>query len=135
MVAAGNIFYANAFYLKLHLRYEQSYALYTGIAAQARQTPGFDENTRIALLGKAEAGLYAIPELEEFGLIGQAEDLTNAYTREYFLQRYVGFDLPFADADEKYALSQDPRVREMPVYPAYGSVQMIDGYLVVRLGD
>lgn len=135
LVAAGNIFYANAFYLKLHLRYEQSYALYTGIAAQARQTPGFDENTRIALLGKAEAGLYAIPELEEFGLIGQAEDLTNAYTREYFLQRYVGFDLPFADADEKYALSQDPRVREMPVYPAYGSVQMIDGYLVVRLGD
>jgi hypothetical protein len=135
LVAAGNIFYANAFYLKLHLRYENSYALYTGVAAQVRQTPGFDESTKLALLGRAESGVYEIPELKELGLIGAADDLTNAYTREYFLRRYVGFDVPFADEAEQYALSQDPRVREMPVYPAYGSVQMIDDYLVIRLGD
>ena len=134
LVALGNIFFANAFYLKLHLRYENSYALYTGLAAQIRQTPGFDENSKLVLLGRAEAGVYEIPELEEFGLIGQAEDLTNAYTREYFLRRYVGFDVSFADDVEKNALAQDPRVQEMPVYPAYGSVQCIDGYLVVRLG-
>ena len=135
LVVLGNIYFANAFYLKLHLRYENSYALYTGIAAQVRQTPGFDKDTRLALLGRAETGVYAIPELEALGLIGAAEDLTNAYTREYFLRRYVGFEVSFADDAEKYALSQDPRVREMPVYPAYGSVQMIDDYLVVRLGD
>lgn len=134
LVAMGNVFFSNAFYLKMHLRYEHSYALYTGIAAQVRQTPGFDENTKLAILGETEAGIYTIPEMEAFGLIGPADDLTNAYTREYFVTRYVGFDVPFADKEEKSALKEDPRVLEMPVYPAYGSVQMIDGFLVVRLG-
>ena len=135
LVAAGNVFYANAFYLKLHLRYEHSYALYTGIAAQVRQTPGFDENTKLAILGEAETGLYTMPEMEDYDLIWPADDLTNAYTREYFVERYVGFDVPFADREEKRALKEDPRVQEMPIYPAYGSVQMIDDYLVIRLGE
>ena len=50
------------------------------------------------------------------------------------MERYVGFDVPFADREEKRALKEDPRVQEMPIYPAYGSVQMIDDFLVVRLG-
>ena len=135
LVALGNVYFANAFYLKLHLRYENAYALYTGLAAQIRQTPGFDENTRLAVLGSADAGVYGIEELDDFDLIGKAEDLSNAYTREQLVRRYVGFDVPFADEEEKAALQQDPRVQEMPVYPSYGSVKMIDGYLVVRLGE
>lgn len=135
LVALGNCFFANAFYLKLHLRYENAYALYTGLAAQIRETPGFDENTRIAILGSAGKGVYQFEEMEDLELIGKAEDLVNVYTREDLVRRYVGFDVPFADSGEKAALSQDPRVREMPVYPYYGSVRMIDGYLVIRLGE
>ena len=47
----------------------------------------------------------------------------------------MGFDVLFADWKEKLALNEDPRVQEMPIYPAYGSVQMIDDFLVVRLGE
>ena len=135
LVALGNCYFANAFYLKLHIRYENAYALYTGLAAQIRQTPGFDGETKIAFLGKAEDGIYGLEEMEELDLIGQAEDLANVYTREDLLRRYVGFQVPFADEEEKAALGRDPRVLEMPVYPAYGSVQLIDGFIVVRLGD
>ncbi len=135
LVALGNCFFANAFYLKLHLRYQNAYALYTGLAAQIRQTPGFDENTRVAILGSAENGVYRIEEMEDLDLIGKAEDLTNVYTREDLVRRYVGFDVPFADRAERSALRQDPRVREMPLYPYYGSVRMIDDYLVIRLGE
>ena len=98
-------------------------------------TPGFDENTRLALLGEAEAGVYGFEEMEELDLIGRAEDLTNAYTREQLIRRYVGFDIPFADGEEKAALRKDPRVQAMPVYPAYGSVSLIDGCLVVKFSD
>ncbi|MBQ6274017.1 MAG: glucosyltransferase domain-containing protein [Oscillospiraceae bacterium] len=135
LVALGNCYFANAFYLKLHLRYENAYALYTGLAAQIRQTPGFDGNTKLAILGSAGDGLYGIEELDELDLIGKAEDLANVYTREQLVRRFVGFDVPFADEEERAALQRDPRVLEMPVYPAYGSVQLIDGYIVVRLGD
>ena len=135
LVALGNCYFANAFYLKLHIRYENAYALYTGLAAQIRQTPGFDGETKIALLGKAEDGIYGLEEMEELDLIGQAEDLANVYTREELLRRYVGFQVPFADEEEKAALGRDPRVLEMPVYPSFGSVQLIDGFIVVRLGD
>ena len=135
LVALGNCYFANAFYVKLHLRYENAYALYTGLAAQIRMTPGFDENTRLALLGEAEAGVYGFEEMEELDLIGRAEDLTNAYTREQLIRRYVGFDIPFADGEEKAALRKDPRVQAMPVYPAYGSVSLIDGFLVIKFSD
>lgn len=135
LVALGNCYYANAFYLKLHLRYENAYALYTGLAAQIRQTPGFDGETKLAVLGSAEEGVYGIEEMEDLDLIGKAEDLSSAYTREQLIRRYVGFDVPFADEEEKAALRRDPRVRAMPAYPAYGSVSLIDGYLVVKFSD
>lgn len=135
LVCLGNIFFANAFYLKLYLRYENAYALYTGLAAQIRQTPGYDGKVKVAVLGKVGEGVYRLEELDEWNLIEQAEDLANVYTREDLLRRYVGFDVPFADEEEKAALLQDPRVQDMPVYPRYGSVALIDDYLVVRLGE
>lgn len=133
-VTLCNVYFANKAYLKMHVDYENAYALYTGIAAQVRQTEGFDENSKLCLIGKAEQGLYHAEELDLGELIGPSRDLVNIYTREYLLIHYVGFDVPMATAEESAAMRKDPRVEEMPSYPYYGSVQKIDDYIVVKLG-
>ncbi len=134
LVVAANVYFANQVYMKLHLQYENAYALYTGVAAQVRMTEGFDENTPVALIGKTSAGLYHPEELDSGDLIGPPEDLVNVYSRKTFIERYVGFDVPFATQEECRKLEQEPEVQQMPSYPYYGSVKKVGDYVVVKLG-
>ena len=135
LIALGNAYFANAFYLKEHLDYENAYAAYTGLAAQIRETPGFDASCKIAVLGSAQEGLYRPEELDMRELTGASTSLVDVYTREFLIRRYVGFDVPFADEAECFALGKDPRVQAMPSYPYYGCVQKIDDYIVVHLSN
>ena len=134
LVCIVNIYFANKTYLKLYLQYENAYAFYSVLTARVLSTEGFDENTRLALIGSQDNLLHSFPELdtEEFPAIGR--DLINAYSRENFLRYYLGFELPFASGEETERLAQDPRVLAMAEYPYDGSVRKIDDFIVVRLG-
>ena len=134
LLTLGNACFANSFYLKLYLNYENAFAVYAGLAAQIRATPGFDSGCKLAVVGYTEEGLYRPEELEIPALSGQTAPLVNVYTRNEFIRRYVGFDLPFAAAEELERLRYDPRVQAMPIYPYYGCVQKLDEYIVVRMG-
>ena len=134
LVTAGNVYFANKCYLKMHLDYENAYSLFTGIAAQVRQTEGYDETKKVALVGKTKEGIYSTEELSLEQLTGPNQDLINIYTRQLFLQRFVGFDVPMADEATIKSLARDPLVKDMPAYPAQGCIQIIGDYIVVKLG-
>ena len=133
-VALGNVYFANKCYLKLQLQYENAYAFYTSLAAQIRSTEGFDENTRLALVGRQDNLIYDFPELDTEEFLGVNRDLINVYSRENFFRYYLGFEIPFADEAEIRALEEDPQVLAMAEYPYYGSVKKIGDLIVVRLG-
>lgn len=134
LLALGNATFANKAYLRAHLQYESATAFYTELIAQVKQTEGFDENSRLALLGTAEAAVYEPEELDTGKLVGlNGEHLINAYTRETLIRTYLGFDVPFASQEEKAELQNREEVRAMPVYPYYGSVQKIGDYIVIKL--
>jgi hypothetical protein len=134
LVTAGNIYFANKCYLKMQLDYESAYSLYTGISAQIRQTEGYDEGKTLAIVGKTKTGLYTPEELSLGDMTGPNQDLVNMYTRQMFLQRFVGFDVPMADDETIRMLAKDPQVQAMPAYPAYGCIQIVGDYIVVKLG-
>ena len=133
-VVLGNVYFANMCYLKLQLQYENARAFYTTLAARVESTAGFDENCTLAILGKQEALLHTFPELDTEGFLGVNRELVNIYSRENLFRYYLGLDLPFADEQTLARLEDDPRVEEMAVYPYAGSVQKLDGILVVHLG-
>lgn len=135
VVVMGNVYFANKAYLKMHIDYENAYALYTGVAAQIRSLPEFDENCTIALVGDTGQGLFHDERLDVGDLGGVNKDMVNTYMKSAFMHRYVGFDVPYADRDTCWLLSLDERVAAMPSYPYYGSIQRIDDYIVVKLGD
>ena len=49
------------------------------------------------------------------------------------MEYYIGKELPFADESTIAALTQLPEVQSMPVYPYYGSIRVIDSYIVIKL--
>ena len=134
VVVLVNVYYANMVYLKLDLQYENASAFYTSLCAQIKDTDGFDENSRLAVIGQLDNLLYIPEELDTELMMGPAHDLVNIYSRENFFRYYLGFEIPFASEDELAMLENDSRVAAMSEYPYYGSVQKIDDYIVVKLG-
>lgn len=130
----SNVYFANMCYLKLELQYESARSFYTALLAQVRSTEGFDENSRLAVIGRQENGLYIAPELDTELLLGPAHDLVNIYSRENFLRLYLGADLPFASDEELAEIERDPAFAEMSEYPYYGSIKKIGDCIVVKLG-
>ena len=142
LVLVSNIYIANKSYLELHMAYENAYAFYTSIITQIKMTSGFDENSKLAIIGKTEESNY----LEKFEKGGSEKErsekniikginlsLKNVYSRNSFITYYLGFDIEFATEEEISILQADERFEEMEVYPYYGSVQKIDNYIVVKL--
>ena len=64
-------------------------------------------------------------------MTGRDETIVEAYSREYFIKYYCGFNAQYVSADE---VSKD-KINEMPIYPKDGSIQMIDDVVVVKLAE
>ena len=132
-----NIFTANKAYLKLHLDYENTYSFFTGLIAEIKMTEGFDEESRIAIIGKTDKLLSSFEELESLGLTGITvfELDINNNGRDKFIQRYCGFDVPFATEEEMNWIRNQEAFTQMNEYPYYGSIAKIDNYIVVKMEE
>ena len=52
-----------------------------------------------------------------------------------YLTYYLGYPVECVSEEEVVALEKDPRVMEMPPFPAQGSVRMVDDVMVVKLAE
>lgn len=134
LILAGNIFLANQTALLLHLRYENAYSFYTSLVADIKMTPGFSRDTKLAVMGwYQEPSFY----LEQFPfsdhVTGTDGFLPDVYSKDRFLEYYLGFPMPMATEEELAAIAESPEYAEMAVYPYYGSLRLIGDILVVKL--
>ena len=62
-----------------------------------------------------------------------------ATTAEYFYPWYfweiLGYPFNLVSEFDRVAISGDPDVRAMPVFPAEGCCQMRDGVLIIKVGN
>ncbi len=130
--------YSNEVYLKMQLSYEQTVAFSTRLLSAVEQTEGYVPDMPIVLVGTSEESAALAPELNRISMIGalNMNALINSYTNGLFLQRYLGISNEVFNNDTDIAQEFDDfyEVIEMPVYPAQGSIRIIDDYAVVRLG-
>lgn len=131
-----NTYVANAAYLNLHLRYENAYSFYSSLSAQVRSMPEFGPDTKLAILGTyGEPGFYGehFSFLEE--LTGVKGFLPDSYSRGKFLEYYLDFPVPSPSEEELEMILASSEYAGMPCYPYYGSVQLIEDTIVVKLSD
>ncbi len=136
LVLAGSVYFANAFYLRAKLQYENTYALYTAVVAEVFETEGFDENARVALIGQPAAARTRFDnafDFDAFTLPGV--NITDRRQAENVIRLYLGFDLPFVSETELAELAARAELADMPVWPYAGSVQKIGDVVAVKLGE
>lgn len=134
VVIVCNTYFANEFSLYSYLMKENVTSFYTSLLTQVYETPGFAEGTELALIGEPPefpVERNACYTRDEFTLLGNPVD--SSAIAPFIIRYYIGSDIPLADDDTIAALKDTAEFAEMPVYPYYGSVQMIDGTVVVRL--
>lgn len=136
VILACNIYLANQVSLNLYLRYENAYAFYTGLVAQLQQTPGFDENTRIAVMGDYQSPKFYSDNFSFTSeLTGTTGFLPSSYSKYRFLEYYLGITVPVSWDEELAFLREEEEFIQMPVYPNAGCCKMIGDYFVVKLSD
>ena len=126
-----NTYVANEAYLNLYLRYENSYAFYTSLIADLKVMPGFDENTKLAVIGWYHWPDYFIEPSSK--IMGASGFMPDEYPKENFLRYFLGFPISMATAEEIDQITSSVEFAEMPVYPYYGSMKMIGNICVVKL--
>ena len=134
VVIVCNTYFANEFSLYSYLMKENVTSFYTSLLTQVYETPGFAEGTELALIGEPPefpVERNACYTRDEFTLLGNPVD--SSAIAPFIIRYYIGSDIPLADDDTVAALKDTAEFAEMPVYPYYGSVRMIDGTVVVRL--
>ena len=131
LVVINNIFVANKTYLKMQLAYENAFSFYTSVITQVKQTEGFDENSKLALVGDADELLYT-DTTGNNNIMGVDKSLINVYSRDRFIKYYIGFDISFATEEEIDAIKNSAEFASMSRYPYYGSVSKIGNTIVVK---
>lgn len=130
----SNIYFANEAYLQLHLQYENTYAFYTSLLSDIREHPEFDEDTKLAVIGQWTYPDYFFEKFEfTYHLFGHLECTPAEYSMNRFMEYYIGFPIDFASSQETEQIRNSPEYQQMPKYPYYGSIQMFDDILAVKL--
>ncbi len=132
-----NTYIANASYLSLYLRYENAYAFYSSLTADIKMMPEFNEDTKLAVVGQYQSPDFyrdQFPFTQHYiGITGVQGFSPDSYSKACFLQYYIGFPITCASYEEIEEIQMMPEYEAMPVYPYYGSMQIIGDFLVVKL--
>ena len=103
-----------------------------GLTAAIKLTDGYDAELPLVIIGDKveDASFYKNEDFERYGMSGRSDTLLNEYSRDVFWKKYNGFDhLIIEDKSEWESL---PMVQAMPCYPQNGSIQVIDGAIVLK---
>ncbi len=136
VAAAGIMSYchfANAQYLSLDLGFEQASGYYGTVITQIKELEGYEPEMKTAFIGYdaiEDKSLYKNRVMEVFDMSGRDAVMAQAYSIEYFLKYYCGFDTELVEID-----TNKEEIMQMPVYPAKGSMKIVDHTVVVKFSD
>lgn len=147
LIVLHNALLANISYFYMNLCYERTYADAVEMVSEIHNVADTSDFTNMVILGNnryndvqwgfqnsdgslsREGRFYILTSLLEKNL------LVNEWQVHGFLNWYLNTEIPFADAETKNTLHQNPLVQQMPVWPAEGSIIVIDNTLVLKLSE
>lgn len=134
LVSWSNIVYANQIYIKKELQEKATHSMMTRIVYEIESIEGYVAGeTPVAFLGSFESTDY-VPNMEAFKDIvpyGMGKSSITYIGTEYAYLTYV----LNVSMNLTRVSNEDPEIQQMPVYPARGSIAMIDGVIVVKISE
>ncbi|MCC8164111.1 MAG: glucosyltransferase domain-containing protein [Lachnospiraceae bacterium] len=125
----------NICYLKAEVMQSEGISYFTMLATQIKSVEGFTDETPVVYVNEFAkydytSGSIGLPEFKEIELIPyDSSSILNNYAWRITMKIWCNFDPETLDAS---AYADLPEVQEMPSYPDSGSIQMLDGVIVVK---
>ena len=118
-------------------RASESYA--TRLLSRIEDCPGYEPGMEIALVGavpadqiKSQIPSYA--QVDHYSVPLNSVISLNKHLY-YYLNDWLNFPVEELDEETMLAISDSREFQDMPLYPAQGSVQVLDGRVVVKLQE
>ena len=126
-------YYANRGYLGAEFNRQETISWMTTLITQIKSIDGFDENMRIAYIGAAEDTTFyrskvALSKEERF----YGGDLRKDYVWKDYMKKWCGFNMTEVDGETYNELNNMECVKQMPNYPAVGSIEVVGDIVVVK---
>ncbi len=141
VVLWGNVQTANTAYLKKELEQKANLSLFTRIVYQMENCDGYiTGETPVVFVGTPDALLDTIPGFEQISNMTGCWDsfVPNSNSRGRY-QAYFDYILLnpaiMADSEIWSQMQDNDEVVNMPCYPVAGSVAIVDGILIVKMGE
>lgn len=127
-------YYANVNYTAVYFAGEQIDNYLSGVVLRATMTEGYTTDKQWAMIGDIQDPLFGGPWDDEITYTGLAftEYLLNQYSRENWIENYIGYEIPMADPETTTALAETEEVQAMPCYPNAGSIRVVGDAVVVK---
>ena len=136
--------YSNHAYAVMQLQFDSHYALANRMVDRIEQTEGFTADTPVYFSGRPEAGNYKDSKDDEIAYFantvafGYGKDyayfLNDEYTKK-FLANYLGVYYPDGESSTLEQATNKSSIMQMPCFPEKDSVKLINGIIVVKLGN
>ena len=129
----------NLCYMRLAIVQSQTTRFYSTLITRMQSTPGYNSAMKVAYIGNPHAAEWdtTIPEIQELNYIHVHpyfgfRQLQETEPWRIFMEIWLNFKAWEEEPEHFTTLSE---VKAMPCYPNDGSIQIIDGVLVVKFQD
>ena len=130
----SNIVYSNQVYLKKDLQESAAQSMMTRIVYKIESMEGYiPGETPVAIAGNFQNSpcILDVEPFKEIVVYGMGKSVMTYPGTDYaFLSYVLNININFTQVN-----NQDEVIRNMPVYPAEGSVAYVDGILVVKVSE
>ena len=118
-------------------RATESYA--TRLLARIESCPGYEPGMEIAIVGavpaeQLQSQVDSFRQVDHYSVPNGTVLTLNKHIY-YYLDLWLNTPVEELDEETMLAISDDPEFQAMPLYPAQGSVQVLDGRVVVRMAE
>ena len=134
-----NCLYSNTAYLKKQLEADATLSVFTRVLERMELTEGYvTRETPVAIIGSlSDSPLSKDREGFPMNGLGITANYSTTYLSNHqkYIGYYLGYPAVFADPLLQWNMEHDQRVLDMPLFPEKGSIQMVDGTMVVKFSQ
>ena len=128
--------FANICYFKLDFQQQQAMAYYTTLISRIQSIEGYTDELPVAVINIQDISDKNVPHVPQYDFVtvipyndSQSEFISN-YKWDDFMKMWCGYEPEYIEDTSE--LENNTVVKNMPSYPDYGSIKIVDGVVVVK---
>ena len=141
LISGNYLRQTSSFYFVQHIQYERTAHFYNRLLMRIESHAGYEVGMPVAVIGTApfpHIGQSDALSAESWQIVGLHAERPAIGLSEWqkgvnFIQNYLGVAITPATREQTAAIQETAEFWQMPLYPRDGSLQIINGVLVVRL--